>query len=54
MRVLRQGLLALALLVTLPVALAGCLAGLVVGACERWIALVGRLADSVGWLERRR
>ena len=54
MRALRQGLLALALVVTLPVALVGFLAGLVVAACERWLALVGDLASSVGWPGRRR
>lgn len=53
-RRLRQTLLALALVVTLPVALVGFLAGLLVAACERWLALVGRLGDHVGWPGRRR
>lgn len=47
-------LLALALVVTVPIVLVGAVAGFVVAASERWIALVSRLADRVGWLSRRR
>ena len=56
-RVRRAGLvvlLVLALVLTIPVVFVGAVAGFLVAASERWVALVGRLGDRVGWLSRRR
>lgn len=50
----RVAALVVALALTLPIALIGALAGIVGAACEGWLVLVGRLADSVGWGRRRR
>ena len=48
----RRALLILALVLTVPIAVLGALAGVVGAACEGWLVLVGRLADAAGWGRR--